>query len=604
MNKKYNPTEIESNIYNNWLEKGYFKANVNKNKKPFTIIMPPPNITGNLHIGHAFTKSLQDTIIRFKRMQGYEALWLPGTDHAAIATEAKVVDYLKKQGITKEQIGRSAFLGHMSDWYKKYGDNIIGQIKKMGASCDWDRLAFTLDDKRNNAVNTAFVKLYEKGLIYEGNRIINWCPNCKTTISDIEVNYKESSSKLWHVKYPLEDGSGFVTVATTRPETIPGDTAVAVHPKDKRYKKLVGKNVVLPILNKIIPIIADGYVEKDFGSGVVKITPAHDPNDYEVGARHNLPIVRIMNDDGTMNELSGKYNGLTRSECRKQILIDFENLGLLEKIEDHTNKTSHCERCEAIIEPIISKQWFIKMESLAKPAIEVVKNKQIKFHPERFEKVYMNWMTNIQDWCISRQLWSGHRLPVYTCSDCNNRLVEVNTPTKCTKCGGTHLTQDENVLDTWFSSALWPYSTLGWPDKTPDLEYFFPTNVMVTGYDIIFFWVARMIFTSLEFTGKVPFTDVYLNGLIRDSEGQKMSKNSGNGVDPLEIIENYGTDALRFGLISNTSTGQDSRFKDENIISASHFINKLWNASNFVLMNVENYKKESLEALQLDIEDK
>jgi valyl-tRNA synthetase len=604
MNKKYNPSEIEKPRYNTWLEKGYFKAAVNKNKTPFTIIMPPPNITGQLHIGHAFTKSLQDAIIRFKRMQGYEALWLPGTDHAAIATEAKVVDYLKKQGITKEEIGREAFLAHMQDWYKKYGDRIIGQIKQIGASCDWDKLAFTLDEKRNKAVNTAFVKLYNKGLIYEGSRIINWCPSCKTTISDIEVEYKESDSKLWHVKYPLEDGSGFITVATTRPETIPGDTAVAVHPSDARYQHLIGKNVVLPVINRVIPIVADEYVEKDFGSGVVKITPAHDPNDYEVGLRHNLPVIRVMNDDATMNELAGKYSGLTREECRKQLVADFNSLGFLVKIEDHLNKTTHCERCETMIEPIISKQWFVKMKGLAKPAIEVVENKTIKFHPERFEKVYMNWMTNIQDWCISRQLWSGHRLPVYKCDECSHVMVEVDAPVKCAKCASTHITQDENVLDTWFSSALWPYSTLGWPDNTKELEYFFPTNVMVTGYDIIFFWVARMIFTSLEFMDDIPFRDVYLNGLIRDSEGRKMSKNLGNGVDPLEIIAKYGADAMRFGLMANTSTGQDSRFKQENIISASHFINKLWNASNFVLMNTEGYTQKPLESLQLDLEDK
>ncbi|MGD9901231.1 MAG: valine--tRNA ligase [Spirochaetales bacterium] len=604
MDRKYNPSEIENRIYNTWLEEGYFKAVVNKSKKPFTIIMPPPNITGQLHIGHAFTKSLQDAITRFKRMQGYEALWLPGMDHAAIATEAKVVDYLKKQGLTKEEVGRDAFLGHMNDWYKKYGDRIVGQIKKIGASCDWDRLAFTLDEKRNRAVNTAFVKLYNKGLIYEGSRIINWCPSCKTTISDIEVEYKDSKSKLWHLRYPLEDGSGYVVVATTRPETIPGDTAVAVHPNDKRYKNIVGKNVILPIINRVIPVIADEYVEMDFGSGVVKITPAHDPNDYEVGRRHNLESIRVMNDDATMNEFAGKYANLTREECRKEILKDFEKLGLIEKIEDHKNKTSHCTRCETMIEPIISTQWFVKMKGLAKPAIEVVKNKEIDFHPKRFEKVYINWMDNIQDWCISRQLWSGHRLPVYSCEDCGNIMVEVDAPTKCSKCGGTHIKQDENVLDTWFSSALWPYSTLGWPENTEEMNYFFPTNVMVTGYDIIFFWVARMIFTSLEFTGKIPFSDVYLNGLIRDSLGRKMSKNLGNGVDPLEIIKDYGADAMRFALISNTSTGQDSRYKNENILSASHFINKLWNASNFVLMNVDGYKKQSIETQKLDMADK
>ena len=611
MNKKYNPAEIESKIYENWLAKKYFKANVNKNKKPFTIIMPPPNITGQLHLGHAFTNSLQDAIIRFKRMQGFEALWVPGTDHAAIATEAKVVEFLKTKGLTKEKIGREKFLEHMQDWYKNYGDRIISQIKKTGASCDWDKLAFTLDEKRNNAVNTAFVKLYNKGLIYQGSRIVNWCLGCKTTVSDIEVDYKENNGKLWHIKYPLENGKGFLIVATTRPETIPGDTAVAVHPNDKRYKNLVGKNVVLPIINKPIPIISDEYVQKDFGSGVVKITPAHDPNDYEVGQRHNLELIRIMNDDGTMNELSGKYNGLSRDECRKQILIDLNELGLLEKTEDYVNKTCHCGRCETIIEPIISKQWFVKMDGLAKPAIEVVKSKEIKFHPQRFEKIYMNWMNNIQDWCISRQLWSGHRLPVYTCEDCGQVMVEVNAPKKC-KCGSSRILQDENVLDTWFSSALWPFSTLGWPNDTPEMKYFFPTNVMVTGYDIIFFWVARMIFSSLEFTDKIPFSEVLLNGLIRDSQGRKMSKNLGNGVDPLEIIEKYGADAMRFGLISSISTGQDGKYNEENIVKASHFINKIWNASNFVLMNVENFIKENtenfikenIEDLKLDIYDK
>lgn len=603
MNKKYNPSEIENKIYENWLENKYFKAKVNGQKRPYTIIMPPPNITGQLHIGHAFTMSLQDTIIRFKRMQGFEALWLPGTDHAAIATEAKVVEHLKKQGLTKEQIGREAFLSHMQEWYKNYGDRIIGQIKKTGASCDWDRLAFTLDEKRNRAVNTAFVKLYNKGLIYKGSRIVNWCLGCKTSVSDIEVDYKENNGKLWHIKYPLEDKSGYVVVATTRPETIPGDTAVAVHPNDKRYKKLIGKNVILPIINKKIPIIADTYVEKDFGSGVVKITPAHDPNDYAVGQRHNLEIVRIMNDDGLMNEFAGKYSGLDRDECRKEIIKDLEQLGLLERVEDHINKTCHCERCGTIIEPIISKQWFVKMDTLAKRALEVVKKKEIKFYPQRFEKIYNHWMRNIQDWCISRQLWSGHRLPVYTCKDCGSVMVEVDTPKKC-KCGSTNIERDENVLDTWFSSALWPFSTLGWPDKTDDLNYFFPTDVMVTGYDIIFFWVARMIFSSLEFTDKIPFKHVLLNGLIRDSQGRKMSKNLGNGVDPLDIVETYGADAMRFGLLSSISTGQDGRYNDENIVKASHFINKLWNASNFVLMNLENYKKADLKALKLDLPDK
>ena len=611
MNKKYNPAEIENKIYENWLAKKYFKANVNKNKKPFTIIMPPPNITGQLHLGHAFTNSLQDAIIRFKRMQGFEALWVPGTDHAAIATEAKVVEFLKTKGLTKEKIGREKFLEHMQDWYKNYGDRIISQIKKTGASCDWDKLAFTLDEKRNNAVNTAFVKLYNKGLIYQGSRIVNWCLGCKTTVSDIEVDYKENNGKLWHIKYPLESGKGFLIVATTRPETIPGDTAIAVHPSDKRYKNLIGKNVILPIINKPIPIIADEYVQKDFGSGVVKITPAHDPNDYEVGQRHNLELIRIMNDEGIMNELSGKYNGLSRDECRKQILIDLNKLGLLEKTEDYVNKTCHCERCGTIIEPIISKQWFVKMGGLAKPAIEVVKNKDIKFHPQRFEKIYMNWMNNIQDWCISRQLWSGHRLPVYTCEDCGQIMVEVNAPKKC-KCGSSRILQDENVLDTWFSSALWPFSTLGWPDDTPEMKYFFPTNVMVTGYDIIFFWVARMIFSSLEFTDKIPFSEVLLNGLIRDSQGRKMSKNLGNGVDPLDIIKKYGADAMRFGLISSISTGQDGKYNEENIIKASHFINKIWNASNFVLMNVEsftkenteNFTKENIKDLKLDMYDK
>lgn len=606
MDKKFIPANFEKRIYNNWLEKKYFKAEVNENKKPFSIIMPPPNITSRLHIGHAYGIAIMDAITRYKRMQGFEALLLPGTDHAAIATEAKVVERLASQGITKQQLGREGFIKKMHEWYDEFGTAIVEQFKLVGISCDWDRYAFTLDEKRSAAVKHAFVKLYKKGLIYQGNRITNWCVNCKTALSDIEVEYEENDGAIWHVNYKLEEGNGFITVATTRPETILGDVAVAVNPRDKRYKKLVGKNVILPIINKPIPVIADDYVDIEFGTGIVKITPAHDPNDYEIGLRHNLEPINIMNLNGTMNEKAGKYAGLNRFECRNAIIEDLKNLGQLPKIEKYKNKVGHCQRCNEIVEPMISKQWYVKMKELAEPAIEVVKTKEIKFLPQRFEKIYFNWMNNIKDWCISRQIWSGHRIPVYYCNDCGETIVEYNDVNNCPKCNSKNLEQDLDSLDTWFSSAFWPFTTLGWPKETKDLEYFYPTDLMVTAYDIIFFWVARMIFSGLEYTGKVPFKDVLMHGLIRDSIGRKMSKSLGNGIDPIEIIDKYGADTLRFALLQGVGIGQDSRFSHDKAESVSNFINKLWNASRFVIDNVEKveYKTIKLSDINLSLADK
>lgn len=606
MQKTYDPKSFEEKIYGDWEKKGYFKAKVNPDKVPFTIVIPPPNITGQLHIGHALDETLQDAIIRYKRMCGYEALWLPGTDHASIATEVKIVELIKKEeGLSKEQIGREEFLKRAWAWKEKYGGKIVEQLKRLGSSCDWSRLAFTMDERCSKAVKKVFVNLYNKGLIYQGSKIINWCPSCKTALSDAEVEYSEEPSFFWYLKYPVENEDGkFITVATTRPETMLGDTAVAVNPKDKRFKSFIGKNLILPIVNKRIPVVADDYVDMDFGTGAVKITPAHDPNDFEVGLRHGLEVIRVMNDDGTMNSLAGKYAGMDRFECRKAIVEDLAALGVLEKTEPHAHNVGHCYRCHSSVEPIVSKQWFVKMDELAAPAIEAVKNKSIKFTPDRFAKIYFNWMNNIKDWCISRQLWWGHRIPVYYCQDCGAVICSEDTPSKCDKCGGTKLIQDEDVLDTWFSSALWPFSTLGYPDNTEDLKYFYPTDVLVTGYDIIFFWVARMIFSGLEHMHRIPFKDVLIHGIVRDDLGRKMSKSLGNGVDPLKVIDEYGADTLRFSLLSGVAAGSDIRFSAEKCESSRNFINKIWNASRFVLMNLEGVSTLPIEDVKLELKDK
>lgn len=583
----YNPKDFEERIYRNWEEKKYFTPIIDKNKKPFSIVMPPPNITGKLHLGHALDNTLQDMLIRFKRMQGYCTLWLPGQDHASIATEVKVENALLEEGLVKKEMGREAFLEKVWEWSDEYRETIRTQLKKIGVSCDFSREAFTMDENLNKAVRTVFVKLYNEGLIYQGNRITNWCPKCTTALSDAEIEYEEQEGFFWHINYPLTDGSGYLEIATTRPETLLGDTAVAVNPNDDRFKHLVGKTIKLPLTDREIPIVADDYVDIDFGTGAVKITPAHDPNDFQVGLRHNLPQIRVMDDHGVINELGGKYQGLDRYEARKQMVKDLEDLGLLVKIKPHAHNVGTHDRCNTVVEPIISKQWYVKMESLAKPAIEVVKNNETKFVPERFDKIYFNWMENIQDWCISRQLWWGHRIPVWYCNDCREIIVEVDAPAVCPKCGSNHLHQDEDVLDTWFSSALWPFSTLGWPNKTEDLEYFYPTNVLVTGYDIIFFWVARMIFSGLYSMDKTPFDTVLIHGIIRDSQGMKMSKSLGNGVDPLEVIDEYGADALRFMLVTGNSPGNDIRYIPERVESARNFANKMWNASRFVMMNLD-----------------
>lgn len=589
MSTKYSPEEIESRLYANWEEKGYFKPEVNPKGEPYTIIMPPPNITGKLHLGHAFDGTLQDILTRWKRMQGYSALWLPGTDHASIATEVKVVEKIRnEEGKSKEDIGRDEFLNRAWDWAYEYKQRITNQFKKLGASCDWSRERFTMDEGCSKAVNEAFVNLYEKGLIYRGNRIINWCPDCKTALSDAEVEYSERQGNLWYIKYPIKDSHEFVVVATTRPETMLGDSGVAVNPKDKRYEHLVGKRAILPLMNREIPIVADEYVDMEFGTGVVKMTPAHDPNDFEVGLRHNLEQIRVMKDDATMNELAGKYQGLDRNEARKRVVKDLEELGYLVKIEEHLHNVGSCYRCDTTVEPIISRQWFVDMKPLAKPAIEAVKDKSTNFVPDRFSKIYFNWMENIKDWCISRQLWWGHRIPAYYCNDCGQVIVSKTKPESCTKCNSKSITQDEDVLDTWFSSGLWPFSTLGWPEKTADLDKFYPTDVLVTAYDIIFFWVARMIFFGIEQMGETPFKDVYIHGLIRDSQGRKMSKSLGNGIDPLEIIEEYGADVLRFTIITGNAPGNDIRWSEDKLIASRNFANKIWNASRFVMMNVEN----------------
>ena len=584
--KAYEPKEVEDRIYDFWMKGKYFHAEVDPKKKPYTIVIPPPNITGQLHLGHAMDETLQDTLIRWRRMQGYSALWLPGTDHASIATEAKIVEAMRKEGITKEEIGREKFLERAWAWKDQYGGRIVEQLKKLGSSCDWDRLRFTMDEGCNKAVNHVFKKLYDKGLIYRGERIINWCPHCKTSISDAEVVFEEKEGSFWHLRYPLSDGSGYIELATTRPETMLGDTAVAVHPDDERYKALVGKTVILPLVNKEIPIIADSYVEQDFGTGVVKITPAHDPNDFEVGLRHNLPVINVMDDGGVINENGGKYAGMPALEARKQIVKDLDEAGFLIKIEPIKHNVGTCYRCGTVVEPRVSTQWFVKMEPLAKSAIDAVKDGDIRFIPERMDKVYYNWMENIKDWCISRQLWWGHQIPAWYC-ECGETIVSETVPTVCPKCGGTHLTRDPDTLDTWFSSALWPFSTLGWPDNTEELKYFYPTNTLVTGYDIIFFWVARMIFSGLEHMGEVPFNTVFFHGLIRDAQGRKMSKSLGNGVDPLDVISVYGADALRFTLVTGNSPGNDLRFSEEKVSASRNFANKIWNAARFILMNIE-----------------
>ena len=584
--KAYEPKEVEDRIYDFWMQGKYFHAEVDPKKKPYTIVIPPPNITGQLHLGHAMDETLQDTLIRWRRMQGYSALWLPGTDHASIATEAKIVEAMRKEGVTKEEIGREKFLERAWAWKDQYGGRIVEQLKKLGSSCDWDRLRFTMDEGCNKAVNHVFKKLYDKGLIYRGERIINWCPHCKTSISDAEVEFEEKEGSFWHLRYPLSDGTGYIELATTRPETMLGDTAVAVHPDDERYKALVGKTVILPLVNKEIPIIADTYVEQDFGTGVVKITPAHDPNDFEVGLRHKLPVINIMDDGGVINENGGKYAGMPALEARKQIVKDLDEGGYLLEIEPIKHNVGTCYRCGTVVEPRVSTQWFVRMEPLAKPAVDVVKNGEIRFIPDRMDKIYYNWMENIKDWCISRQLWWGHQIPAWYC-DCGETIVSETEPQVCPKCGGTHLKRDEDTLDTWFSSALWPFSTLGWPEKTPELEYFYPTDTLVTGYDIIFFWVARMIFSGLEHMGEIPFKTVFFHGLIRDAQGRKMSKSLGNGVDPLDIIAEYGADALRFTLVTGNSPGNDMRFSEEKVAASRNFANKIWNAARFILMNIE-----------------
>nr|MBO4517996.1 valine--tRNA ligase [Clostridia bacterium] len=587
MAKTYNPSEFEKEIYEEWEKEGYFKAKIDADKLPFTIVIPPPNITGQLHMGHALDETLQDTLIRFKRMQGYSALWLPGTDHASIATEVKIVEQMAKEGLTKKDVGRDGFLERAWAWKEKYGGRIIEQLKTLGSSCDWSRLAFTMDEKCSKAVKEVFVNLYEKGLIYRGDRIINWCPDCKTALSDAEVEYVEEDSHLWYIRYQIKDSDEYITVATSRPETMFGDTAVAVNPKDKRYKGFEGKTLILPIVNKEIPVVYDDYVELEFGTGAVKITPAHDPNDFEVGLRHNLPVVKVLNDDGTMNENAGRYNGMSALECREKVVEELKATGALVKIEPLHHNVGHCYRCHHTVEPLVSKQWFVKMEPLAKPAIDAVRKKSVKFTPDRFSKIYFNWMENVKDWCISRQLWWGHRIPAYYCDDCGEMTISKTDVKVCPKCGGTHIRQDEDVLDTWFSSALWPFSTLGYPEMTEELKYFYPTDVLVTGYDIIFFWVARMIFSGLEHMKRIPFKNVLIHGLVRDAQGRKMSKSLGNGIDPTEIIAKYGADTLRFSLINGVAAGSDMRFSDEKIEGARNFMNKVWNASRFVLLNSE-----------------
>ncbi len=584
---KYNPSEFEDRIYDFWQNGNYFHANLDERKKPYTIVMPPPNITGQLHMGHALDNTLQDILIRYHRMKGFDTLWVPGTDHASIATEAKIVEALRKEGVDKLDLGRDKFLERAWEWKAQYGGRIVEQLKKLGSSCDWERERFTLDEGCSKAVREVFVNLYEKGLIYRGERIINWCPHCMTTISDAEVEYEEKAGSFWHVRYPLTDGSGYLELATTRPETMLGDTAVAVHPEDDRYKDLVGKTLTLPLVGREIPIIADEYVERDFGTGVVKITPAHDPNDFEVGLRHNLEVINTFTPDGHMNEKCGKYTGMTTLEAREAIVADLQEGGFIVEIEPFTHNVGTCYRCGTIVEPRVSKQWFVKMKPLAEPAIDVVKTHKVNFIPDRYSKTYYHWMENIKDWCISRQLWWGHRIPAWYCDDCGEITVGKEDPTVCAHCGSKNIHQDEDTLDTWFSSALWPFSTLGWPDNTPELQHYFPTNTLVTGYDIIFFWVARMIFSSCEQMQDIPFENVFIHGIVRDDQGRKMSKSLGNGIDPLVVIDQYGADALRFTLVNGNSPGNDMRYSNEKVEASRNFANKLWNASRFILMNLD-----------------
>ena len=628
--KTYDPKGMEDRIYKKWIDKKYFHAEVDRSKKPFTIVIPPPNITGHLHMGHAFDNTMQDILIRFKRMQGYNALWQPGCDHASIATEVKIIEKLKSEGIDKEDLGREAFLERAWEWKEEYGGRIVEQLKKLGSSCDWDRERFTMDEGCNKAVTEVFIKLYNKGLIYKGSKIVNWCPVCQTTISDAEVEHEEQAGHFWHIRYPIAgtreaeallagkkcenaDDNNYVYVATTRPETMLGDTALAVNPEDDRYTALAGKSVILPFVNKEIPLIQDSYVDKEFGTGVVKITPAHDPNDFEFGKRHNLEVINIMNDDATINSLGGKYAGLERYEARKQMVADLEALGLLVKIEEHVHNVGTHDRCGCTIEPMAKAQWFVAMDELAKPAIEVLKATRegrdceygkLEFVPERFDKTYLHWLEGIRDWCISRQLWWGHRIPAYYCEDCGEMVVAKDKPSVCPKCGKNHFKQDEDVLDTWFSSALWPFSTLGWPDKTDELDYFYPTDVLVTGYDIIFFWVVRMVFSGIEHTGRAPFHTVLIHGLVRDSQGRKMSKSLGNGIDPLEIIDKYGADALRLMLMTGNAPGNDMRFYYEKVEACRNFANKVWNASRFIMMNMENKTVTTPDVSELEPVDK
>ena len=604
LEKNYSPDLFEDRIYKKWEEGGYFKAKVNPDKEPYTIVMPPPNVTGQLHMGHAVNNTLQDIMIRWKRMRGYEALWIPGTDHASISTEAKVVEKIRSEGKSKEMLGREAFLEEAWAWTENYGGQIKEQLRKLGVSCDWSRDSFTLDDKLSNAVLEVFVKMYNEGLIYRGERILNFCPSCMTTVSDAEVEHIETQGHLWHIKYPVKDSDAYLTIATTRPETMLGDLAVAVDEEDERYQELVGKTLVLPLVDRDIPVITDEFVDKAFGTGAVKVTPSHDPNDFEIGKRHNLGQMVVINDDATIAEGYGKYSGLDRYEARKEIVKDLEELGLLEKVEDHKHAVGHCERCNTVIEPLVSEQWFVAMESLAKPALDAYRNGELKFVPERFGKVYANWLENIRDWNISRQLWWGHRLPVYYCDDCGEVIVSKDRPNSCHKCDSNNLRQDEDTLDTWFSSALWPFSTLAWPEDNEDYDYFFPTNVLMTGYDIIFFWVVRMVFSSLHNTGKLPFDTVYLNGIVRDNQGRKMSKSLGNGVDPLEEIAEYGADALRFSLVTGNSPGNDMRYTRKKVEANRNFANKIWNASRFIFMNMEEGKTYPFEQDKLEIEDK
>ena len=604
--KTYDPKAVEDKLYKFWVDSGFFHAEVNPDKKPYTIVIPPPNVTGQLHMGHAFDETLQDILIRTKRMQGYEALWMPGTDHAGIATQIKVEENLRKEeGLTRYDLGREEFLKRVWAWKDKFGNRIISQLKKLGTSCDWDRERFTMDEGCSKAVREVFVNLYNKGLIYKGHRIINWCPHCATALSDAEVEYETQPGKLWHIRYPLADGSGDLVVATTRPETFMGDTGVAVNPNDERYKHLIGKTCILPIMNREIPIFGDEYVDMEFGTGCVKVTPCHDPNDFEMGQRHNLEQILVFNEDATVNANGGKYEGMDRYECRKAVIKDLEEGGYLVKIEDHEHNVGTCYRCGTTVEPMTSAQWFVKMAPLAKPAMDVVTEGKTKFVPDRFSKTYLRWMENVHDWCISRQLWWGHRIPAFYCEDCGEMTVSKTDVHTCPKCGGTHIRQEEDVLDTWFSSALWPFSTLGWPDKTKELDYFYPTSTLVTGYDIIFFWVARMIFSGVEHMGETPFKTVYIHGLVRDAQGRKMSKSLGNGIDPLEVIDQYGADALRFTLATGNSPGNDMRFSDERVQASRNFCNKIWNASRFIQMNLTIDKDKAVELpAELALEDK